>query len=219
MKSTLFLLSTLFVIVSCDNAPQGDTTVITDEKQVTSAAGETFAVDTTNSRIRFIGYGVGKNHPGTFHLSSGQVVVANNTVTGGEFNINIRSLDLEQKESMFQNKLKPHLLSGDFFDADNFSSARFEITNVQTYQPNSNDTSIVDGANFTVSGNFTLRNTTKNISFPAHIELDGSTLKAVGNFDIDRTQWQINYRNDKTLGDKFISEKVNIELDLRANKG
>ncbi|MBA2330596.1 MAG: YceI family protein [Flavisolibacter sp.] len=219
MKSTLFLLSTLFVIVSCDNAPQGDTTVITDEKQVTSAAGETFAVDTTNSRIRFVGYGVGKNHPGTFHLSSGQVVVANNTVTGGEFNINIRSLDLEQKESMFQNKLKPHLLSGDFFDADNFSSARFEITNVQTYQPNSNDTSIVDGANFTVSGNFTLRNTTKNISFPAHIELDGSTLKAVGNFDIDRTQWQINYGNDKTLGDKFISEKVNIELDLRANKG
>jgi polyisoprenoid-binding protein YceI len=219
MKSTLFLLSTLFVIVSCDNAPQGDTTVITDEKQVASAAGETFAVDTTNSRIRFVGYGVGKNHPGTFHLSSGQVVVANNTVTGGEFNINIRSLDLEQKESMFQNKLKPHLLSGDFFDADNFSSARFEITNVQTYQPNSNDTSIVEGANFTVSGNFTLRNTTKNISFPANIELDGSTLKAVGNFDIDRTQWQINYGNDKTLGDKFISEKVNIELDLRANKG
>ncbi|MDQ3552005.1 MAG: YceI family protein [Bacteroidota bacterium] len=219
MKSTLFLLSTLLVMASCDNAPQGDTAVITDEQQVASAAGATYVVDTTNSRIRFVGHGVGKNHPGTFQLSSGQVVVANNTVTEGEFNINIRSIDLEQKESMFQNKLKPHLLSGDFFDADNFSSARFEITNVQTYQPNSNDTSIVEGANFTISGNFTLRNTTKNISFPANIELDGSTLKAVGNFDIDRTQWQINYGNDKTLGDKFISEKVNIELDLRANKG
>jgi polyisoprenoid-binding protein YceI len=219
MKSTLFLLSTLLVMASCDNAPQGDTAVITDEQQVASAAGATYVVDTTNSRIRFVGHGVGKNHPGTFQLSSGQVVVANNTVTEGEFNINIRSIDLEQKESMFQNKLKPHLLSGDFFDADNFSSARFEITNVQPYQPNSNDTSIVEGANFTISGNFTLRNTTKNISFPANIELDGSTLKAVGNFDIDRTQWQINYGNDKTLGDKFISEKVNIELDLRANKG
>ncbi|MGI8598587.1 MAG: YceI family protein [Chitinophagaceae bacterium] len=218
MKSTLFLLSTLFVIVSCDNAPQGDTAVVTDEQQVASSAGATYLVDTTNSSIRFVGHGVGKNHPGTFHLSSGQVVVANNTVKGGEFNINIRSLDLEQKESMFQNKLKPHLLSGDFFDADNFSSARFEITNVQPYQPNSNDTSIVEGANFTVSGNLTLRNTTKNISFPAHIELDGSTLKAAGNFDIDRTQWQINYRNDKSLGDKFISEIVNIELNLEANR-
>jgi hypothetical protein len=30
--------------------------------------------------------------------------------------------------------------------------------------------------------------------------------KAKGNFDIDRSQWNMNYRNDKTLGDKFISE-------------
>jgi polyisoprenoid-binding protein YceI len=219
MKSTLFYLSAILLMVSCDNAPQGDTAVITDEQQTASASGETFLVDSANSKIRFIGHGVGKNHPGTFRLSSGQVIIFNNTVTGGEFNIDIRSLDVEQKESMFQNKLKPHLLSGDFFDAENFGSARFEITNVQPYQPNSSDSSIVEGANFNVSGNLTLKNTTKNISFPAHIELDGNTLKAKGNFDIDRTQWQMNYGNDKTLGDNFISEKVNIELDLRANKG
>ena len=219
MKSPLLLLLTVLFMASCDNAPQGDTAVITDEQQAASATGETFVADTVNSRIRFVGHGVGKNHPGTFRLSSGQVSVINNTVTGGEFTINIRSLDVEQKESMFQNKLKPHLLSGDFFDADNFGTARFEITGVQPYQSNSNDTSIVEGANFTVSGNFTLRNTTKNISFPARIDLDGNILKAVGNFDIDRTQWQMNYGNDKTLGDNFISEKVNIELDLRANKG
>jgi hypothetical protein len=28
----------------------------------------------------------------------------------------------------------------------------------------------------------------------------------------------MNYGNDKTLGDKFISETVNIELDLQAKK-
>jgi hypothetical protein len=28
----------------------------------------------------------------------------------------------------------------------------------------------------------------------------------------------MNYGNDKTLGDKFISETVNIELDLEAKK-
>jgi polyisoprenoid-binding protein YceI len=219
MKSTIFLFFTILVLASCDNAPKGDTAVITEEQQAASASGDTYVVDTANSKIRFIGHGVGKNHPGNFRLSSGEVIISNNSVTGGQFNINIRSLDVEQKESMFQNKLKPHLLSGDFFDADNFGTARFEITNVQPYQQNSNDTSIVEGANFTVSGNFTLKNTTKNISFPARIELDGNTLKAAGNFDIDRTQWQMNYGNDKTLGDNFISEKVNIELDLRANKG
>ncbi len=77
---------------------------------------------------------------------------------------------------------------------------------------------MVAGANFSVSGNLTLKETTKNITFPAKVDLDGNKLKAKGNFNIDRTQWKMNYGNDKTLGDKFISETVNIELDLEANK-
>ncbi len=77
---------------------------------------------------------------------------------------------------------------------------------------------MIEGANYNVSGNFTLKDVTKNITFPARIDLDGNTLKARGNFDIDRTQWQMNYHNDKTLGDAFISETVNIELDLQAKK-
>ena len=60
---------------------------------------------------------------------------------------------------------------------------------------------------------------TKNITFPAQIDLDGNVLKAKANFDIDRRQWNMNYGNDKTLGDKFISETVNIEMDLQAKAG
>ena len=86
------------------------------------------------------------------------------------------------------------------------------------YQATGNDTSIIAGANFAISGNLTIKDVTKNITFPAKVDLDGSTLKAKGNFDIDRRQWNMNYGNDKTLGDKFISETVNIELDLEARK-
>jgi polyisoprenoid-binding protein YceI len=89
---------------------------------------------------------------------------------------------------------------------------------VRPYAPDGKDTSIVDGANFVVSGNLTLKGVTKNVSFPAKIDLDNNTLKAKADFDIDRTQWQMNYGNDKTLGNKFISEKVNIELDLKATR-
>ena len=205
-------------LLSCNDAPKGDQATITGEQQAAAITGQTFLVDTAASRIRFTGHGVGKNHPGKFRLSSGSVAIANNQITGGEFNINIKSMEIEQEGDMFQNKLKPHLLSGDFFDADKFGTARFEITKVEPYQPQSNDTSIVEGANFHVSGNFTLKNTTKNITFPARVDLDANTLKAKGNFDIDRRQWQMNYGNDKTLGDKFISETVNIELDLQAKK-
>lgn len=224
MKSTRsFYLGLVMAVIaittySCADAPKGDDAKITEEQIAATAQGETFMVDTTDSRIRFNGYGVGKNHPGVFKLSSGSVAVAGNQITGGNFTINIRSMDLEQKGGMFDSKLRPHLMSGDFFDAEKFGTAKFEITKVEPYTANASDTSIIEGANFRVSGNFTLKDVTKNISFPARIDLDGSTLKAKGNFDIDRRQWNMNYGSDKTLGDKFISETVNIELDLSARK-
>lgn len=217
-KSTCFAFATALAIASCSEAPKGDNATITDEQQAADATGQTFVVDTTNSKIRFTGHGVGKNHPGTFQLASGTVAVANQQITGGNFVIDINSMDMEEEGEMIDTKLRPHLMSGDFFDAEKFSTATFEITNVSPYKPTEGDTSLVEGANFNVSGNLTLKGETKNITFPARIELDENTLKAEANFDIDRRQWQMSYGNDKTLGDKFISETVNIEMDLEAKK-
>jgi polyisoprenoid-binding protein YceI len=223
MKKNMLLpiLSVVLMLValgSCNKAPKGDDAVITDKQEVAAAAGQTFNVDTADSRVRFTGNGVGKNHPGKFKLSSGEVQVQNNQITGGKFVINIKSMDMEQEGEMIDNKLRPHLLSGDFFDAEKFGTAEFEITGVEPYQPTAGDSSIVDGANLTISGNLKLRDVTKNVKFPARIDLDGNTLKGKANFDIDRRDWQMNYGNDKTLGDKFISETVNIELNLEAEK-
>lgn len=212
----LYSVAACIAIAACDNTPKGDNATITEEQKASEVKGQTFVVDTANSSIRFIGNGVGKNHPGKFKISSGTVAISGNEITGGNFVIDVKSLDLEQKGDMYDNKLRPHLLSGDFFDADKFSTAKFEITHVEPYKPNDKDTSIVRGANFNVSGNLTIKDVTKNITFPAHVDLDAVTLKAKADFDIDRTQWKMNYGNDKTLGDKFISEKVNIELDLQA---
>jgi polyisoprenoid-binding protein YceI len=207
-----------FAISSCNQAPKGDEATITDKQEAVEATGSSYAVDTSASVVKFTGHGVGKNHPGNFKLASGHVHVKNNMVTGGDFVIDVKSLDMEQREEMFQKKLKPHLLSGDFLDVDKFGTAKFEITNIEPYKADQKDSSIVDGANFRISGNLTLKDVTKNITFPARIELDDNTLKGEANFDIDRREWQINYGNDKTLGDKFISETVNIELDLQAKK-
>jgi polyisoprenoid-binding protein YceI len=213
------LTFTLTALVSCSDAPKGDKATITDAQQsAATSAGQSFTVDTTASRIRFTGNGVGKNHPGIFRLSSGTVALADNQITGGNFTINVAGMQVEEEGDMFQTKLKGHLLSGDFFDAQKFGTAKFEITKVEPYQATGSDTSVIAGANFAISGNLTIKDVTKNITFPAKVDLDGNTLKANGNFDIDRRQWKMNYGNDKTLGDKFISETVNIELDLEARK-
>jgi polyisoprenoid-binding protein YceI len=168
--------------------------------------------------VKFTGNGVGKNHPGTFKLNYGGVTVQNDSLSGGTFVININSMQMEQQGKDIKEKLRPHLLSGDFFDASKFGTATFEITNVMPWKPKDGEKSLVEGANLSISGNLKLKDVTKNITFPARIDLDGNTLKAKANFDIDRTQWQMNYGNDKTLGDKFISEEVNIELYVEAQK-
>ena len=221
MTKTIFLAAMAAASVaftSCSDVPKGDQATISETQTVSSTTGQAFLIDTTESRVRFTGNGVGKNHPGTFRLSSGSVTLADNQITGGTFAININSLGIEEQGEMFQSKLKPHLLSGDFFDAGKFGTAKFEITKIEPYTTNGTDSSIVDGANFSISGNLTLKEDTKNITFPAKVDLDNNTLKAKANFNIDRTQWKMNYGNDKTLGDKFISETVNIELDLKATK-
>ncbi len=219
VKGYLVTAGIIAILTSCGGgSPKGDDATIQEKQETSEAQGTQFAVDTTASSVRFIGYGVGKNHPGKFKVSSGTVALANNAITGGSFTIDIKSMDLEQKGGMFDSKLRPHLMSGDFFDADKFGTAKFDITGVQPYSASGSDTSVVAGANYMVSGNFTLKDVTKNISFPAKIDLDGNTLKAKSHFVIDRTQWQMRYGNDKTLGDKFISEKVDVELDLEAKK-
>lgn len=216
-QSVLLLFAAAALATSCDKAPKGDDVIITDQVLPKTGSGETFAVDTANSWIRFTGYGVGKNHPGTFKLTYGRVTASDETVTGGTFVMDITSMDMAQEGDMIDNKLKPHLLSGDFFDAETFGTSRFEITDIEPYKPKENEKkSLVEGANFNISGNLQIKNVTKNVTFPARVDLDGNTLKARANFDIDRRQWQMNYGNDKTLGDKFISETVNIELYLEA---
>lgn len=221
-RTRLHYLATAAVVaalgLSCEKPPKGDQAVITDQVGVAQGAGATYIVDTANSYVRFTGHGVGKNHPGTFDLNYGRVMATDDQITGGTFIMDITSLDLEQEGEMIDNKLRPHLLSGDFFDATNFGTSQFEITSVEPYKPEDGEKSLVEGANFRVSGNLQIRNVTKNISFPARIDLDGNRLEADANFDIDRREWRMNYGNDKTLGDDFISETVNIQFHLEAQK-
>lgn len=210
----LFLISSL---AACSDDLKGDEIVMKKAEQASEAKGEAFVADTAVSCIKFVGRGVGKSHAGIFKLSAGTISMANKQITGGFFIINIQSMDLEEKGGVYDRKLYPHLMGEDFFDAENFSTAKFEITGIQPYKDSSRP-SVVEGANFYVSGNLTLKETIHNISFPARIDLTDSLLKAASSFVMNRKLWNINYGSDRSLGDKFISEKVNIRLYLEAKK-
>jgi len=209
-------LTTSLLVASCSINPKGDTAIVNEATQVDSSTGTEISIDTATSKIGFIGYGVGKEHPGYFKISSGNVTVNGGKIEGGNFVIDTKSLSLSQQETMFQTKLKGHLLSGDFFDAGKFPTAKFEITSVEPFIASETDSSVISGANFKVSGNLTLKEVTKNVSFPAKINVNGNAISAVANFNINRNVWSMKYGNDKSLKNAFISEKVNITFDIKS---
>lgn len=216
----LFLAAGSIAFASCQDAPKADKAEATDAQTVTTpATGNTYKADAAASKIEFIGTKpVGKHH-GTFNLKDGSITAENNAITGGKFVIDITSLKADDQDSTGNAKLAGHLASPDFFDAAKFPEATFEITGVKAGIDTAGGNKVLMAdATHTVTGNLTLKGVSKSISFPAKVAMSDASITTDANFNIDRTQWNLNYGNDKGLGDKFIRPEVNLTLHVLANK-
>lgn len=218
MKKLLFLLSaTSLLWVSCQNAPEADNAATADSQTAAAVVGEPYAADLAASTLSFIGTKPIGQHNGVFAITSGTLFVNEGALTGGNFVIDITSLKIVDKDTGGVAMLTGHLLSPDFFDAAQFGTARFEITGVEAYDA-AKMQSLLPNATHIISGNLTLKDSTKNVTFPAAVTLGEGTINAVADFNIDRTQWGMFYGNDQSLGDKFIRPEVNIKLNIAAKK-
>ncbi len=203
-----------FAIASCNN--QAKETVETKEAvsaEVTKTnADQTFVINRTSSSLAWEGFeGVkllASEHNGTINITEGKLLVKDEKVVGGKFNIDMNSivvLDIPADNSR-NAKLTNHLKDPDFFDVPRFPEANFEITSVEA---GNSDSSIVNG-------NLTIKGISKNISFPALITKDANTIKANAKFYINRKDWGINYRSENSLGDKMIRPEMGITINLVA---
>ena len=143
--------------------------------------------------------------------------------TFNDFDVTVKSVKPDFSDASFELTAKTasidtrvearnnHLKSADFFDVAKYPTAKFEITKVETLQ---NDTS----GTHKISGNLTLKDSTKNITFPARVSVGDAELKATANFNIDRNQWGIHFNNKESLGNNFIRPEVNLTLNIAAKK-
>src|SRR5690606_5404267 len=202
---------------SCQDAPNADQAAVADAQDVQNLEGVEVPLDLNSSKVQWVGTKPVGTHTGTIAIKEGTVVLTGDAVTGGQFVLDATTIQPVDQDEKGNTKLRAHLLSEDFFEAETYPELVFEITNV-TEGVQQSEELVMKDATHTVTGNLTMKGITKSITFPAKIETTDSKVLAQANFNIDRTEWNIVYGNDKSLGDNFINPMINLDLHVEGSK-
>ncbi|WP_338142596.1 YceI family protein [Brevibacterium aurantiacum] len=103
-----------------------------------------------------------------------------------------------------------HLRSADFFDVETFPEIRFVSSAIDE----------VDEGSYIVTGELTIRDTTKTVSVP--LELIGVDTDPFGNLRaglegsrrIDRKDWGVTWNTKLDSGGVLVSDKITLEFEL-----
>lgn len=225
-------------IFACDNKTKSDEAQVGEAQEVATApeAAVTYHIDTTQSTMTWVGSKVTGSHEGNIRIANGDVSMENGKVVGGTIQVDVRTLQAQDKnmDEANNNKLSGHLKSADFFDVEKYPTATFQITKVEE---------ITDGADVSqhtkeveegmrgdyskyrisnpthrVTGNLTIKDVTKSITFPAQVTMGENEVRAKANFNIDRRDWKLTWGTDRSLGDKMLYSDMNIGFDVVARK-
>jgi polyisoprenoid-binding protein YceI len=213
--SSLLIIFSLIAFTGCTDSKNESKVSDTKETAGRTEGADAYKIDPKQSIINWTGKKVTGQHNGTIAIDKGEIYADNGNVVAGKFDIDvstIKVLDITDQGS--NEKLTNHLKSDDFFSAEKHRYSKFEITNAVKDASKGPDA-------YNVSGNLTIKGITKNITFPATINVNGNTLKAKAEFDVDRTEWDIKFRSGKffeNLGDNMINDNFTLQLDITAVK-
>lgn len=204
MKKIL-LLTLALGLSYCEKAPEAPKAETTKPAEATKVEGTSVGLDLTKSSLKWIGTKLKGKHNGTVKIADGSIVVKDSKIVGGKFSLDMASIeDLDMKDDpKMKAKLEGHLKSEDFFNVEKFPKATFEITSI---------TEDATGQ-ATVTGNLTIKDVTKGITFPAKITYgaDKKPVSASANFNINRQLWGISYPGQP---DNLIRDEINFDLSL-----
>lgn len=216
--NSILVLSLVASAFGCKSDKKTETSDVKEAKD-SSEMTATYNVDVEQSKINWIGSKPAGKHNGTVALSEGNLKADDNGLVGGNIVIDMTSIDVLDLEGQDKKDLENHLMGysngkeDHFFNATKYPEAKFEITGMETVE---NQTLL--------SGNLTLKETSKNITFPVSVSMndnDNSVVLTSEEVVLDRTEWGIKFMSKsfiENLGDNFVSDEMKISFDLKAFK-
>jgi len=128
------------------------------------------------------------------------------------FEIDMTSIASTDLQGEYADKLVGHLKSDDFFGVATYPTAKFAITKV---------VSRGKVGDYKVTGNLTIKETTKEIRFNVNVDNSTSVPVATADITIDRSDFNVKYGSGSffdNLGDKTIYDEFDLGLKLVGTK-
>jgi polyisoprenoid-binding protein YceI len=211
MQKVLVLIGLLAALSACQNTPTAPVSTVATAPVAPVATdnnAQSVTISPTASKVHWKGAESADDfHFGTIALKSGKVLINNGQLTGGEFEADMNTINSEDLKGKKKGELEGHLKEEDFFDVAKFPNSKFVITAVEKVDS-------VAGFTHRISGNLTLRDVTKNISFPAKYSFEnGKFMAQSADFNINRQEWGVEFNNG--IVGKIKNKLLEFEIGLR----
>ncbi len=155
------------------------------------------SVDNANVKVSFTGFGPGKKHDGSFSDVRSNLSKNSEGNLSGEIIVGMNSMSTDNE------KVTAHLKTADFFDTAKYPTATFKLAKLEG----------VDAQGGTATGMFTIKNTTKEVTFPFTLSksADGTTVTGyTSKFTINMKEFGIDQ--------KFANETIELNVVVPLKK-
>ncbi len=157
---------------------------------------------------------VGSTHTGEVKIQSASVDYLKDTPKSANVVIDMSTItNTDLTDPKWNAKLVGHLKSDDFFGVKKHKTSSLKVTEIQSLK----------SGQFKGKGELTIKGETKKIDFTAStVKETPKTHVIKADLVFDRTDFGIKYGSGKffdNLGDKMISDKVKVTVELHIAKG
>jgi len=169
-----------------------------------------YTVDTAHSSIGFsVKHMMVSKVRGNFNEFSANLEGQETDLTGStiEFTIDVASINTNNEDR------DNHLRSADFFDVETYPSITFKATDIQSK----------GGDEYKVTGDLTIKDVTKEVTFDAEYEGKGTNpwgqevVAFSANSKINRKDFGLTWNQTLETGGVLVGEDIKIDIELELN--
>ena len=174
-----------------------------------------YKVNAGESTITWHATKVTGEHSGTVGIQNGFVSSNDGDIVSANIIADMTQIRCTDLEGEWSDKLVGHLNSDDFFATEQFKTSSFSL---KEFRPL--DKEAQGGMTHEVTGDFTIRDQTKSVTFLATVsEVDGK-MTISGEVVLDRSQFNVRYGSGSffdDLGDNLIHDNFTVGFALVAD--